>query len=229
LTRSGRRRLDSKACRPGKCALKLAGAGLADLQSKIDWKAANAGEQVNALARQRLLQVVTAYTVQGTSAFLPLEDKSTAISIDEQFRQLLQNTPRLIAFYPELADYLRDYPKAKLASSNEVLYWAKNDFGLKPTVIVMHAVGYVPPGTQDAVVAWKQLYASHYFNASLGVTTYATDGNASYLLQLDRLRADSLGGAFGGVKRSKMSGAMDGALKKFLEGARAGLKKRAGK
>jgi hypothetical protein len=67
-------------------------------------------------------------------------------------------------------------------------------------------VGYAPPGTQDAVVAWKQLYASHYFDASLGLTTYATDGSASYVIHLDRLRADSLGGAFGGSSAARWPG-----------------------
>jgi hypothetical protein len=220
---------DLKACKPGSCALKLAGPGLADLQSKIDWKGPDAGEQVNKFAREKLQEAVTAYLAQGTAAFKPLEDKSTKVSIDEQFRALLQNTPALIAFYPELSQYLLDYPKATLASSKDVLFWSHKDFGLKPTVTLTHAVGYAPPGTEDAVVAWKQLYASHYFNGGLSVTTYAKDGPASYLVQLDRVRADSLGGAFGGVKRSKMGGAMEGDLRKFLEGTKTVLQARAKK
>ena len=101
------------------------------------------------------------YVKQGTTAFKPLEDKKTAVSIDQQFRELLANTPNLIAFYPEMATYLQDYPHAKLASSRDVLFWTLKDFGLKPTVMITHAVGYVPEGTEDAVVAWKQVYASH--------------------------------------------------------------------
>jgi hypothetical protein len=116
-----------------------------------------------------------------------------------------------------------------LASSKDVLFWTHKDFGLKPTVALTHAVGYAPPGTEDAVVAWKQLYASHYFNGGLSITTYAKDGPASYLVQLDRVRADSLGGAFGGVKRSKMAGAMEGDLRKFLEGTKKALQARAKK
>jgi hypothetical protein len=216
---------DLKACRPGKCALKLAGPGLAELQAKINWKAPDAGEQVNRFVRERLFAVMTAYTQQGTLAFKPLEDKSTTVSIDEQFRLLVDNTPNLIAYYPELAAYLRDYPKPKLAS-NDLFYWALNDFGLKPTVALTHVVSYVPPGTEDAIAAWKQLYASHYFNGGLAITTFAKDPAASYVLHLDRVRADSLGGAFGGVKRSKMAGAMEGALKKFLEKAKANLQSR---
>ena len=122
-----------------------------------------------------------------------------------------------------MATYLQDYPKAKLASSREVLFWTLKDFGLKPTVTITHAVGYLPEGTEDAVVAWKQVYASRYFNGGLSITTYAKDGSAAYLVQLDRVRADSLGGTFGGVKRGKMAGAMKDDLGKFLRETRTSL------
>lgn len=214
---------DLEKCKPGNCALKLVGEGLEELQSRINWKSPDHGEQVNRFARERLLLVTTNYVKQGTKAFKLLEDKKTSVSLDEQFRQLLENTPNLIAFYPEMATYLRDYPNATLASSQDVLFWTLKDFGLKPTVAITHVVGYVPEGTEDAVVAWKQVYASHYFNGGLSITTYAKDGDASYLLQLDRVRADSLGGMFGGVKQGKMAGAMKDDLDKFLRETRTSL------
>lgn len=96
-----------------------------------------------------------------------------------------------------------------------MLFWALKDLGLKPTVTITHAVGYLPEGTEDAVIAWKLIYASHYFNGALSTTTYAKDRDASYLVQLDRLRADSLGGMFGGVKRARMTSAMKEALEEF--------------
>ncbi len=214
---------DLRECEPGDCALKLAGEDLEKLRSSIDWKAPDHGEQVNRFARERLFVDTDNYVKHGTAAFESLEDKGKAVSIDRQFRELLENTPRLIAFYPELAAYLRDYPKAELASSKDVLFWALKDFGLKPTVTITHAVGYRPEGTEDAVIAWKLVYASHYFNGALSITTYAKDGDASYLVQLDRLRADSLGGMFGRVKRARMASAMKDDLEKFLQGTRKNL------
>ncbi len=216
---------DLKACKPGKCALKLAGPGLAELQSKVDWKSPNAGQQVNAFASQRLFAAMSGYATQGTAAFKGLEDKSTAVSIDEQFKSLLGNASGLIAVYPDLTAYLRDYPNAKLAGGNDVFYWALAEFGLKPTVTLTHIVAYAPAGSEDAVIASKQLYASHYFNGGLALTTFAKDANDSYVVQVDRVRADSLGGAFGGVKRGKMAGAMEGAVRKFLEKTKTILSK----
>ena len=216
---------DLKSCKPGKCALKLAGPGLADLQQKVDWKSGNAAQQVNTFAGQRLFAAMTAYTQQGTAAFKGMEDKSTTIHIDEQFKALLGNAAGLIAVYPDLTAYLRDYPNAKLGGGSDVMFWALADFGLKPTVTMTHIVAYAPQGGEDAVIASKQLYASHYFNGGLGLTTYAKDPNGAYVVQVDRVRADSLGGAFGGVKRSKMGGAMEGAVKKFLEKTKTILSK----
>ena len=79
------------------------------------------------------------------------------------------------------------------------------------------------------MVAWKQVYASHYFNGGLSITTYAKEGEASYLVQLDRVRADSLGGMFGDVKQSKMASAMENDLGNFLREARASLRAAANK
>jgi hypothetical protein len=217
---------DLKACRPGKCALKLAGEGLMQLKASINWKAPDAAAKVHDFARQRLLSAATDYTRVGTPGFLPLEDKATKVSIDDQFQALLKNTPNVIAFYPELAEHLRSYPKTPANGATDILYWANADFGLKPTVTITHAVMYAPPGTEDAVAAWKQLYASHYFNGSLGLTTYAKDGAVAYLIHLDRVRADSLGGAFGGIKRSKMASSMESVVRTFLETARDNLKKK---
>jgi hypothetical protein len=45
-------------------------------------------------------------------------------------------------------------------------------------------------------------------------------------LHLDRVRADSLGGAFGGIERGEMAGAMKGALDDFLKKARENLQSR---
>jgi hypothetical protein len=215
---------DLKRCRPGGCAVKLPGEGIASLQSSIDWSSPQVREQVNRLVRERLLALMTAYMEHGTAAFKALEDKSTPISIDEQFRHLLDNTTHLIAAYPELAAYLRDYPKATLAGARDAFRWSLDDYGsLKQTLTVTHVVAYVPGGGGDAVVARKLLYASHYFNGGLAITTFAKDPAASYVLQLDRLRADSLGGTFGGVKRGKMADAMETALKRFLTRTQASL------
>jgi hypothetical protein len=216
-----------RSCKPGDCSVKLPGAAIADLRARVDWRAPDHAEQVNRLAREQLLAAMKAYVREGTAGFLALEDKRSQVSLDQNFRELLQKTPELLAYYPEIHAFMLEFPKRALEGSESVFYWSLNDFGLKPTLTLTHAAGYAPKGTGDAVVLWKQLYASHYFNGSLGVTAYRSEPGASYVAHLDRVRADGLGGAFGGIKRSKMAGAMAGSLKKFLEGTRRNLQARA--
>ena len=49
----------------------------------------------------------------------------------------------------------------------DILYWAKDTFGLKPVVSAYHATIY--RGPRGLLIANKLLAATHYFNASLEI------------------------------------------------------------
>jgi len=70
-------------------------------------------------------------------------------------------------------------------------------------VSVTHAVIYRPrPGT--AVIASRQLYATHYFIGSLGLAEFEESdpaGAGAYVMYLNRTRVDLLGGFFGPLIR----------------------------
>ena len=48
-------------------------------------------------------------------------------------------------YVKEFNDYLAAWPKGKLAGAEDVLYWAKDTFGLKPVVSAYHATFYKAP------------------------------------------------------------------------------------
>lgn len=218
---------EMRACRPGRCALKLSREDIEGFRSRVDGNRPDYDRQVDLLAREKLLTAMSAYVREGAGAFRDLDDKPTAVSLKEQLDGLLQNTPELLAYYPEIHQYVRDYPRHPLPGSRSVFYWSLIDFGLKPTLRLTHVVDYVPRDTRDVVVLWTQLYASHYFNGGLGVTVHRTEGVASYVVHLDRLRADDLGGLFGSLKRSRMARAMRSSLQTFLLATSQDLKARA--
>jgi len=61
----------------------------------------------------------------------------------------------------------------------------------------------------EILIASKQIYANHYFDASLGLTHLAdggSPGSETYLAYLNRSRADGLQGGFSKVKRSLLTG-----------------------
>src|SRR5437868_6271443 len=62
--------------------------------------------------------------------------------------------------------------KTPLTGAEDVFYWNKGEFGMKPTIRVNHITIYpVPhprfPEALRYVVATSQIYANHYFSATL--------------------------------------------------------------
>ena len=110
------------------------------------------------------------------------------------------------------------------------IYWSQEQFGLKPVVSVTQVSVYQDPAQPSMMMgASRQLYATHYFEASLGLTFAVDDGGevrpGIYLIYVNRTRADALTGSFGRVRRSVVhSRTRDGveetlaALKRRLEG-----------
>jgi len=118
------------------------------------------------------------------------------------------------------------YTNSLLADSNgglqlveDAIVWSKIKFGLKPVIAVNHITIYkrdreVGP---QVLIASKQIYASHYFNAALALTAFVTVPGATqgaYLVSENRSRADGLEGPFGKIKRGVVE-------KKALEGLKA--------
>jgi hypothetical protein len=119
-----------------------------------------------------------------------------------------------------MARYTRD----QSPDVSEFLYWSIETFGLKPVTSITHVSIYVQP--ERTVVASKQIYASHYFDASLGLTAALDDpgavsGPGMYLLYLNRSRIDLLSGFFGGLRRAVLRGRLrDGMRRNLVDAVR---------
>ena len=155
-----------KKCKPGSCDVKLGTKGLA-MASKIDWSAADAEKRAVAIFNQGFVDYVTAYQQGGTDAMGNVLDKKEEKSRAQEFRTLLAHSPYLVEYVKEFNDYLAAYPKGKLAGAEDVLYWAKDTFGLKPVVSAYHTTFYKSP--RGVLIANKLLAATHFFNASLEI------------------------------------------------------------
>ena len=88
-------------------------------------------------------------------------------------------------------------------------------------VSVTHASIYRKPGSERTLIASKQIYASHYFEASLGLTAVVGSSQQSkpgfYLLYLNRSRSDALRGGFSGLARGQVKrSARNGMQKNML-------------
>jgi hypothetical protein len=210
-----------KSCRPGDCDLRIGGASLNQVRSAVNWSAPDPVAEANRYLRQTAVAYVADYQKRGDAALVTYNDRSQPVSLREQWAGILANSKRIRQYAPELADYLASYPSRPLAGAEDVFYWVKENYGLKPTISVVHGVIYQPAGKPDRVFAvQKQLYASHYYDGSLAVaailTTTENGGPVSYLLYGNRSRGDLMKGGFGGIKRTVARQQVESATKETL-------------
>jgi hypothetical protein len=196
-----------RACRPGRCDVRIGAAATRMIGSAIDWRAPDAADRLNVWAREQLTAYVASYIARGDDALIAYDDRSELVQLRDVWRLILTNSPALTAYAPAMVSYLTDYPRATLAGLTEQIYWDKEHMtGLKPIVFVTHMTTWTDPQRPDrTLVAQKQIYASHYFYGSLAVTGFFEDAGAqppaTYLVYFNRSRGDLLKGGFGGVKR----------------------------
>jgi hypothetical protein len=189
---------DLRDCRPGACPVKLPAAGMARLREEIDWSAGDTQARVSAIARQALLAYVADYRARGDAALVVYDDRGN-VRASEAFTELLAQTPQLYRYVPGLQRYLTGYPSVALPGAAEVLFWSEDAVPqLRPILSVTHQVVYTPPQRPDVtLVAAKQIYANHYFEAAFDLTCFveapANDaGRTGYLVVLRRYRFDQL-------------------------------------
>ena len=209
-------------CRPGECGVKLPAGMIEQLRQDVNWSSPEHAAYVQAVFRERLFDYLQKYLSEGNTALIAYQDKSKPVHMAEEFRSLLAAKPSLSELIPAFYEYLADYPAAPLNGVDDFLYWSIENFGFKPVTSVTHVIIFRQSGF--AAIASKQIYASHYFDASLGLTFVLDDPDSPgtmYLAYLNRSRIDLLGGFLGGIRRMVLRGRlMDGFKKNLQEVAR---------
>jgi hypothetical protein len=224
---------EMKGCRPGSCDIRFGAAGLRTLQTAIDWKSSDYENRVNAYARQAAVDYVNEYRRKGDQALVTYNDRDEPMNLRDAWSGIVKSSSGFRGMLPELERYLVQYPSEPLPGGRDIIYWIKENYGLKPVISIVHGVIYAPPGrTNRTIVAQKYIYASHYYDASLAVASIisGTENGApvTYILYGNRSRGDMLKGGFGGMKRtaarSQARKAAEGTLttiKQVLEGQAA--------
>ena len=200
VTVSARDVADMKDCRPGDCVVKLPATDMRRIHEETNWSAGDIQAQLSAYARRRLVEYVTDYRARGDSAMAIYDDRGNInVHASAAFAGMLAESPYVYQNVPSLGRYLAAYPREKLPGATEVLFWSEDAMPrLRPILSVTHQIVYTPPELPDVtLIAAKQLYADHYFEAALDVTCVVDhqgpDGKrGSYLLVLRRYRFDNM-------------------------------------
>jgi hypothetical protein len=217
---------DLRSCRLDECELQLSEYAINLFRKEVDWTAPDARATANRVMRRWLYDYLMGYIDGGNDRLPVYRETSVSVPVASVFKTIVDHSVSL-ATYPELKQYLLEYPRAALPSAETFFYWQEASFGLKRTIHLSHVV--IAERPQEVVVLSKMLYATHYFWSALDVRVLIPDparGNGFWFVTASRTRIDGLSGFTGFfVRRRVRSQVQEGTMrvlmttKRTLEGA----------
>jgi hypothetical protein len=200
-----------RECRVEDCDVRLAADGIERIRRDIDWQAPDAGRRASRLVLQLLVDYVGRYGQSGTAATMEYADSEQRLNVGREFASLLKADTLTSAYAPRLRQHLLDYPASSGGKITDFIYWSKELVRGRPVISITHAATATIDDSPVAyAIASKQIYAMHYYDASLGLTLLLPDRTsafpATYVVYLNRSRIDLFDGAFGGVARRIVAG-----------------------
>ena len=195
-----------RACRVGACDVQLAADDISRLMTDVNWRSPTAAQDAAALYKAILFAHLTKYRTGGTDQLVHYQDRETAVRLAAETTALLDAKPSLLDHAPGLQDQIRRYPEGAAASVEDFFYWSKEVFGFKPVISMNHVRVYTDLRTGNVMVVTTQIYASHYLDGSVAVSSLMPDrgeGNepAFYWLYMNRTRVGRLAGLLGSISR----------------------------
>jgi len=201
-----------RECRIDACDLRLAADDIERLRREVDWHAPTASRQARELVLTSLVDYVARYRQSGTAAAMEYANRAPRLNVGREFASLLDADTMTADYTTRLRRHLLDYPRSSPEKITDFIYWSKELVRGRPVISITHVA--TAAALDDSPVAYaigsKQIYAMHYFDASLGLTLLVPDRRASspttYVVYLNRSRIDLFDGMFGGMARRIVAG-----------------------
>jgi hypothetical protein len=190
-----------RTCRPGSCTLRLPAAAMERFRTQIPWGTPAEVDAAAVAMRQFLVDEARAYMSGGSAALADYRDRNGTLPRAAAFRLLLRPSAYQAEYQHDLFQWLDEFPRTQPEGADGFLYWSRERFGLKPVISISHSLLH---RRGDVVVfGSKQVFASHYFEASLGMSVFvATPATGDgFLIYLNRSRVDTLHGLLGPLAR----------------------------
>lgn len=182
-----------RECEPGDCGVRLSTRQLERFRNEVNWQAPDWRRQAGDLWRRLLADYATDYLSRG--ALTDYRNKAEPLNVADEFAKIFDESRPLAAATPSFLAYLQQFPKVTLPGVETILYWSKDDFGLRPVTSITHLSLYMPPrdSGEPAVVSMRRIYSTHYFDAALGLALAFDDGASGfYMVCINRARTRSL-------------------------------------
>jgi hypothetical protein len=200
-----------RACRVDDCGVRISAEAIDQFARAVDWRTADASQRATSLMRQLLVDYVTRYGIAGAAALMEYADASPRLGVAVEFASLVDSDRVTWQHLGDLRQHLLGYP-ADRGDTVDLIYWSKERVHKRPVISATHLaiMRHADHSPVRFAIASKQIYAMHYFDASLGLTLLVPDGASSspatYVVYLNRSRVDLFGGVFGGLARRIVSG-----------------------
>jgi hypothetical protein len=212
-----------RECRVDDCDVRLSAEAIDRVRREIDWNAADASHTATQLVLQLLVDYVTHYRQSGTAAAMEYADRSPRLNVGREFALLIKADTLTWNYAPRLGRHLLEYPASSADHMTDFVYWSKELVRSRPVISITHVA--MAAAVDDSPVAYaigsKQIYAMHYYDASLGLTLLIPDRTAAspttYVAYLNRSRIDLFDGLLGAVTRRIVAGKARGVVADQLE------------
>ena len=181
-----------RACKPGDCGVRLSTHDMERFAREVNWNAPNWRTEAGDLWRQLLAANAASYLTTG--ALGDYRNKATPLDVADEFKIIFDSFAYFEQLSPEFMRYLRRFPSVRLDETENILYWSKDDIN-RPVTRITHLSLYpAPPGAaRPGLIATKQIYAAHYFDAGLGLICAFDDAEGGfYMVSMNRVRTRSL-------------------------------------
>jgi hypothetical protein len=170
-----------------------------------------------------------AYADRGRPALPVFVNKREPLGVASELSALVQQMGFTSAYAPELYAYMREFAPPLPPGAEDILYWSKEDFGIRPVLRLSHQVIFRSTSRPAIAIATNQIYADHYLDAALTVTLAIDAGTANsrafYLVSVSRARTRSLTGLMRAFVRSTVQSRSREALRKILTATRSGMER----
>lgn len=219
---------DLKGCRVNDCDFKMSEADMKRYAESVNWDGPNAEQQADSVMRSQITDLVAAYRARGNAA-MPRYDDTHGVQGSDAFAALLAQSSYFQTYAPALSSYLVSFPAGRPENMVTTMYWSLDRVPhLRPTFTLNQLLVYAPP-SGSAVVARKQIYANHYFEAALDISTVydapaLRGGPGVYLVSVRRYRFDALPGGLLNIRgraRSQLQKVMKSDLERERNTAEA--------
>ena len=153
-------------CRSGSCNLSLTPEEIKHIPNNPDLISSEGIEAFTDVYRRILLNRLMAYRQKGIRSFSG-DGEEGAVS-RKLVEDHLYRFPHIQAYFPDVHQYVLEYPKITEEHPDEFFYWTKESLGSKPIINIRHV--FSQRVGEDYVQVSLLVYSSHSYLSSISIT-----------------------------------------------------------